>query len=377
MSHSPGILLPWRCLRGLMPYALPLALLLTLVPGSKGGEWEQGCSAVNARAVGTDEGVVLMKEDGTILSTEHFCHAGEYGDGLIRFQICGATGVNDSVYMTPEGKVALRVRAPDTGDFSEGLAPIQDEHRVWGYMDKEGRVLITPRFEVAGQFHEGLAPVEVNDEWQFIGRSGETALTPRSAGDEVTYLDGFNYGAARVLLDDLATGGSVTGLIAHSGIWVVKPSQEGVGALGDDGLAPFGSATGKIGFLNRTGHVVIPPQFTWLPLTPFSEGLGAVYIGDEGKRKAGFIDELGHWAIPPTFDGVRHFCGGLAPVKIKNRWGFVDRRGQIVIAPQYEEAQSFDAGIADVYYMDQMQKLHHWLINRQGSVLYRSSLEIK
>ncbi|HKM89821.1 MAG TPA: WG repeat-containing protein [Candidatus Acidoferrales bacterium] len=321
--------------------------------------------------------MVLMREDGSILTTEHYCHAGEYGDGLIRFQTCGPAGVKESIYLTREGRIALKVRAPDTGDFSEGMAPIQDDKGTWGYMDKEGKVLIAPRFEVGGPFGDGLAPVKIEDKWHYIDNRGQAVFTPQSSGYEVTYLDGFKFGAAHVVLNDVSSGAKASGLIDRSGKWVASPTPYAVGELGEDGLAAIGSASGNFGFVDRNGRPVIPALFTSLPLAPFQEGLGAVYIGNEENRKGGFINTRGEWAIRPTFEGVRHFCDGLAPVEVKNRWGFVDRKGQVVIAPQYEEAQSFDAGIADVFDMDQMQRLHHWLINRQGAVLYRSSQEIK
>src|SRR5689334_18610486 len=47
----------------------------------------------------------------------------------------------------------------------------------------------------------------------------------------------------------------------------------------------------KFGFIDGQGRVVIKPQF--LMASPFSEGLAAVLVGDEGNYKTAFIDRSG------------------------------------------------------------------------------------
>ena len=57
-----------------------------------------------------------------------------------------------------------------------------------------------------------------------------------------------------------------------------------------DGLAYFrvgNSDSGKYGFINQTGEVVIPAKFDYV--SDFSEGLAHFMVGDLASRKYGFI----------------------------------------------------------------------------------------
>ncbi len=98
-----------------------------------------------------------------------------------------------------------------------------------------------------------------------------------------------------------------------------------------------------------------------------------MFVGKGPERRAGFIDEAGRWVIPPKYDDAYHFCGGLAPLKVRGRWGFIDSTGHAIIATKYEGAESFDGSIAIVYEKDEKGVLHRELIDRKGTVLYRSS----
>lgn len=50
--------------------------------------------------------------------------------------------------------------------------------------------------------------------------------------------------------------------------------------------------------------------------------------------------------ILPQFDQADSFSGGLARVKIGNKWGYIDKKGKLVIQPQFDEAASFSEGLA-------------------------------
>jgi hypothetical protein len=81
--------------------------------------------------------------------------------------------------------------------------------------------------------------------------------------------------------------------------------------------------TGKWGFIDKTGHYVINPQFD--SAEPFSDGLAAVRIGGWETGKFGFIDKTGHIVINPQFDFVSAFSDGLAAVRIGSKWGYIAR----------------------------------------------------
>jgi hypothetical protein len=111
---------------------------------------------------------------------------------------------------------------------------------------------------------------------------------------------------------------------------------------------------GKHGYIDRTGKVVIEPQFTWAELR-FSEGLAFVNVGGTtGKHgyveggKWGYIDRKGQFAIDPRFDGAGDFREGFGPISVDGRSGYVNKKGEIVIEHNFRHAGAFHEGLAFV-----------------------------
>jgi WG containing repeat len=356
-----------------MTYMRRIAVLfvaLQLVLQTAKSEQLHNCTMGNARAVYLDETWLLMQDDGHVLLTGSYCAAGELSDGLIRFDFCGE---KRTVYVTPNGDVVVMVNAVQARDFGEGLAAVEDDRGYWGYIDKTGHFAIAAKFQDAEKFSDGAAAVKVNDEWQYIDRTGNTVLKPHRKGMSVFAAYPFKAGVALIVLFDANTNTYEKGLIDRSGKWRLTPTDRLTGEM-DNGLAPLWSAsTNKMGFIDASGRTVIPAQFTGNASLPFQDGLAAVYIENERATKAGFIDKKGQWVIPPIYDDAYHFCNGLAPVKVENAWGFIDKTGSFVIPAQFAAAESFEGGIAEVMRKDNLGELHRELINLHGSVLFHSS----
>ena len=100
---------------------------------------------------------------------------------------------------------------------------------------------------------EGLASVRVGKSWGFIDQTGRYVVNPIYA-DAVS----FHHGLAVVQVDNPETG--KWGLIDPAGRFVVKPIYDAIGSFFDDGLAPVAIA-GKVGFIDRTGGLVIAPRY--------------------------------------------------------------------------------------------------------------------
>jgi hypothetical protein len=135
---------------------------------------------------------------------------------------------------------------------------------------------------------------------------------------------------------------------------------------------------GKTGFADRSGKLVINPQ--WDEAFPFTEGLALVCVGEcdadhrlgtrwgkdfqperlEQTFKYGYVDESGRLAINPMYEGASLFHDGLAAVCVgkgcymsypkkegaEAQWGYIDKSGKTVISPQFDSAGDFHEGLS-------------------------------
>jgi len=131
---------------------------------------------------------------------------------------------------------------------------------------------------------------------------------------------------------------------------LIPVSGWGKSAKETSGLFPI-EQDGKWGFIDKTGRIVIKPQFD--EAVDFSEGLARVKIGD----KWGFIDEMGKIVIEPQFVDKfseetifldRSFSEGLAAMNNDSKLGFIDKTGRIVIEPQFVSVWPFSEGLSRV-----------------------------
>ncbi|MGF1528291.1 MAG: WG repeat-containing protein [Candidatus Competibacterales bacterium] len=73
--------------------------------------------------------------------------------------------------------------------------------------------------------------------------------------------------------------------------------------------------------------------------TAFAEGLAVVREGATGRL--GYIDARGTVVIPPRFSGAQPFAEGRAAVALNGRYGYIDRRGEWLVPPRYLAATAF------------------------------------
>ncbi len=65
--------------------------------------------------------------------------------------------------------------------------------------------------------------------------------------------------------------------------------------------------------------------------------------------KIGFIDSTGRVAIPPQFRSAGEFSEGLASARLSGTYGYIDATGTFIIPPQFDYATPFSGGLAVVY----------------------------
>ena len=243
--------------------------------------------------------------------------------------------------------------------FYEKLSPVRQDE-FWGYIDTKGSMVIKPRFMEALQFHDGHAAVKLYDfemkqirrtsptaQWTFINSTGKKFP---EAFDELRKFDG----GAGVITSHPVEGRPRQQFINTKGAIFGRTFDE----IGDsnEGLIPV-SSEGRAGYADMQGKIIIPMSYR--AAGTFSEGLAAVVVPTPAGDKIGFIDRTGKLVIQPTFlidegyyvilpSDVYRFSEGLAMIKQEGRYGFIDKKGKWIVPAIYSYARPYKGGFAVV-----------------------------
>ncbi|MBQ7239757.1 MAG: WG repeat-containing protein [Bacteroidales bacterium] len=143
-----------------------------------------------------------------------------------------------------------------------------------------------------------------------------------------------------------------------------------------DGNSPEGKKNffparykGLWGYIDRTGKMVIEPQF--LNAETFSEGKAPVCVEVNRVRKWGFIDEKGEMVFEPQFERASSFSEGLAAVLVDSLWGYIDHHGELVIEPKFGCVGPFHYGRA--YFKNDY---YFGFINRKGDIVIEPQFDM-
>jgi len=290
------------------------------------------------------EKIGFIDKAGKIVINPQFEGASPFFDGLAAAEIGNKYGFVDK-----DGKIVINPQFEDAQPFINGLAAVQ-VGKQYGYVDKEGKIAINPQFDFAFPFSdEGLALVVLNRKIGFVNKTGKYEINLQFASQ---------LGFINALSEAFAITSDI-GRISFS-----------------EGLAPAQIGEGKTGYIDKTGKIVINPQFG--VALPFYGGMAFVvsegspggemaWIDKEGKyvwrevkeevrmvvkridEKYGYIDTSGRIVINPQFDAANDFSEGLAAVSVEGKWGYINKTGKIVINPQFDSAGEFTNGRASVY----------------------------
>ncbi|MCL2812669.1 MAG: WG repeat-containing protein [Clostridia bacterium] len=143
-----------------------------------------------------------------------------------------------------------------------------------------------------------------------------------------------------------------SGALAEGYVWVIPPQFDDARNF-SEGLAVV-MVGEKLGFIDKAGKVVVPPQydapwwFDYYGSLTFRDGLASVMVSDGETEKWGFIDKTGKEVVPLQYDATEGFREGLAAVMIDGKWGFIDKTGKEIVPPKYGEVYAFRDGLARV-----------------------------
>ena len=192
------------------------------------------------------------------------------------------------LYIDHNGDVAIQPQFSEASFFIGGLARVRDESGLYGFINKKGEYVIDPVYSHALHFTDGVAWVMKPDGWlpTLIDRKGSVLLTKND----------------------------VQAVYAFS-----------------DGLALFSNGEGNYGYMDKSGNVVIEPQYRYAK--PFKNGRAAVAAPYYFSCQ--IIDKTGKLVGENVFDNISLSNNGFGVVELAgNKWGIVDRYGNYVIYPQ-------------------------------------------
>ena len=315
-----------------------------------------------------------------------------------------------SLVLTACGDSSVGILPPTISDEPVERYGFSTDEKTVGFINKEGEVVIKPRYALAGDFSQGLSAVGVKTEegkirWGYINHKGEFVVQPK-------YLMASDFSEERLagVLKDEGTQSSLV-FIDRRGKEVINLGADYTMAQHfSEGLAAVQKkSTGKWGFINKKGKLVIDAKFNLVFF--FSEGLALAEIAKDDKILAGYIDRSGNFALSPQFIAGIPFAENRAMVASNNLnefqiidrqgqvikenlaigchvekgfsegllstylrigqgffsgylCGYIDREGKVVIPPQFDDAYPFSEGLANV------QIGGKWgYINKQGEMV--------
>ena len=255
-------------------------------------------------------------------------------------------------FVDTTGKLVVPLKFDDAGEFSEGLARVQDrsDEFLWGYTDKTGKLVIPYRYTFAGDFFEGLAPVAGYVEaengmrslkWGFIDKTGKTIIPL-----QYEQANGFSEGLAAVKNGDRWGYIDITGKeVIPCTFYSAQSFVDGMAAVMFVMDPPY-----SWGYIDKVGEFTITPHLVCFDVSSFYYGadLAIIRNGNNGIFKNGFINKYGMIAIQQVYDNASPFIEGYAAVEKNGSWGFIDEKGNLVIPLEYSKASQFFDGLAAV-----------------------------
>lgn len=342
--------------RSLHTLLVLVALLATSYPPTN----TNSAPPVRLYAVARNDKWGFIDETGQIVIAPQFESAHGFSDERALVSVGGQPR-----YLDTSGRFIKTPPFEHGGSFSEGLAPINvgqkrmptvgiiTEPGRWGYIDKSGALALPMKFQLADEFSEGLAAAHLGVRSGFIDHSGRFVFDAPfdvswgfsegfvlvKSNLKMCYYDRTGRRLATPPLDDNYYGHSF-----HEDLAAVQIKD-------------------KWGFMDKTGRLVIPAEF--IDVGDFSEGLAAAEVPiDQDKetpcrfdetstytvaKKFGYIDRTGRMVIPPQWEYAGPFVVGLANVAACNRASFIDKTGRIVIKTPFNDASPFEGALARVY----------------------------
>jgi hypothetical protein len=355
----------------------------SLVPRFEGGKWG------------------YMDATGQMVIAPQFAMAYDFREGLAA--VLPKEPASEEIvarygYIDRTGRMVIAAKFTLACEFANGLAavrtnnPLKDSYgENWWFIDKTGRVVTADPYRHLEPFQEGFALAMRSGKYYYLDPTGQVVLQAKKAGNTpLTGHDGWPSGGGRGPDEAFPFSEGLARIKVDAEEAIVRPS--------DGSPCLFTFTGGKWGFIDKTGKVAITPQFD--DADDFSEDLAPVAIrtttrtpnpagGDiiQTVYRWGYIDKTGKVVIQPQFDWASPFREGLAAVSVHHnvgerdssgresakyicKYGYIDKAGKVVIEPTFDSASSFQDGLACVGIKDDSNEYKTGYIDRTGKYVW-------
>jgi len=187
-------------------------------------------------------------------------------------------------------------------------------------------------FQYFGDYSEGYAPAMYYDNWLFVDAS-------------LTKIIDTNY-------DCIMYNNELSGENYIYGF--------------SEGLAPVKNSDGKIGFIDKTGKLVI--DFLYSDTGGFSYGIAPVCVHPDCDNACwGYINKNSEWVFEPQFWSALPINYGMAGVQINGKYGFIDCNGELAIPLIFTAIGRFSDGLCFVSMSE--NQADFFVINKFGETI--------
>lgn len=248
-----------------------------------------------------------------------------------------------------------------------GYIPAFDGN-AWGYIGKNGKTILDFSYEDATCFSGSYAVVRLNGVYTLIDQDGYWNAVDKNALDAVTALyknrligvkDG-KYGIYTNTFQKLTEETYDLAYLSENGMIAVQ--KDGKWAFLDSSLKPVTeyqftdvaiNSRGSVFYkdyavvADEQGYILVNSKGKPYFETHFADAKGIesglFAVADETGRW-GFADETGELVIECQYEDVRSFSDRVAAVQYGGEWGYINKYNTMVIEPQFAQAEPFFNG---------------------------------
>lgn len=211
-------------------------------------------------------------------------------------------------YINKLGEIVIPQIFKNAGDFSQGLAAVQDtETNLWGYIDKEGELVIPMLYQDAEPFRENVAYVVKDGKAGYIDKEGNTVIDFNLKPESDIYTDNGFYNGLAIAQDSSGK----YGYIDKSGEFFIPAIYKSVNTFNEDATLvysanqnyPNGYGSGYL--IDRSGKRLTPLwKYGSFYGETMREGLIRVLssYGPSSKQYIVMLNKYGAEVIPSNLD---------------------------------------------------------------------------